>query len=283
MDLTGKRFTRLVALERTRINGVIHWKCKCDCGNETFVKTGNLTKERGTKSCGCLNLERTKEMGRSRRKNTFNLDFFKVWSKDLAYVLGLFASDGHISNQEFRIQLSEKDKDILYKVKDLLSMSNDIKKVMMKSGEKEYPSYLLVISSVDLVKVLNDLGYDNNKTYETKLPKGMPNEYMADFIRGFFDGDGSISGYKLKNSNKPTMQVKLISYSSKILEDMAIWLKENISTKNSNVYQDNRGYSYLSFGLRDSLKIYDLFYKESTTYIERKKAKFDEIIEQRNI
>lgn len=59
VDLTGKRFGRLVAIEpakeKTR-NGLALWKCKCDCGNMKIARSDNLKKNR-TMSCGCLNKE----------------------------------------------------------------------------------------------------------------------------------------------------------------------------------------------------------------------------------
>lgn len=55
LDLHGKRFTRLVAIERVENapNGQAVWKCQCDCGNITFVRRGNLMSG-AVKSCGCL-------------------------------------------------------------------------------------------------------------------------------------------------------------------------------------------------------------------------------------
>ena len=53
-DITGKRFGRLVAIERV---GSQHksplWKCKCDCGNIIDVSLQKLNTG-DTKSCGCL-------------------------------------------------------------------------------------------------------------------------------------------------------------------------------------------------------------------------------------
>ena len=56
--LIGKRFGRLVVIERTdkSNNGGVIWRCKCDCGNEKEVPTSYLTSGH-TKSCGCLKLE----------------------------------------------------------------------------------------------------------------------------------------------------------------------------------------------------------------------------------
>lgn len=43
VDFTGKRFGRLVALERLMIRkGISAYKCQCDCGNETIVTYSNL-------------------------------------------------------------------------------------------------------------------------------------------------------------------------------------------------------------------------------------------------
>lgn len=51
LDLTGQRFTRLVALRRVEKS---RWLCQCDCGAQVYRYTGNLLKGKGNKSCGCL-------------------------------------------------------------------------------------------------------------------------------------------------------------------------------------------------------------------------------------
>lgn len=58
IDLTGRRFGKLVALELRQDPGDVRkWLCQCDCGNQIVVRQGNLRKEGGTKSCGCLLFE----------------------------------------------------------------------------------------------------------------------------------------------------------------------------------------------------------------------------------
>lgn len=55
IDLAGKRFERLLVLERVpsnRKNGGGIWKCLCDCGNISFPGTAELNSG-NTKSCGC--------------------------------------------------------------------------------------------------------------------------------------------------------------------------------------------------------------------------------------
>jgi hypothetical protein len=54
IDLTGKRFGKLVVLEQAEKSGQrLRWRCRCDCGGESVVFGNNL--QRGhTQSCGCL-------------------------------------------------------------------------------------------------------------------------------------------------------------------------------------------------------------------------------------
>ncbi len=62
LDLTGKRFGRLTALEPTpkRRKSSVIWRCRCDCGNEIECESENLTRGK-VKSCGCLQAEQRKK------------------------------------------------------------------------------------------------------------------------------------------------------------------------------------------------------------------------------
>lgn len=57
IDLTGKQFGRLTAIEKVEKRGTEwYWRCKCECGGERIVAGKNL---RGgqCRSCGCLKKE----------------------------------------------------------------------------------------------------------------------------------------------------------------------------------------------------------------------------------
>src|SRR3990167_1688126 len=58
IDLTGKRFDRLVVLTRSNnaSDGAPRWRCRCDCGVEKDVRGATL-RTSGAKSCGCLRRE----------------------------------------------------------------------------------------------------------------------------------------------------------------------------------------------------------------------------------
>lgn len=55
IDLTNKKFNLLIAIEPTerRSGSCIVWKCKCECGNITYVASSDLTHNK-VKSCGCI-------------------------------------------------------------------------------------------------------------------------------------------------------------------------------------------------------------------------------------
>lgn len=62
-DLTGKRFGRLLVIERTKNSerGLTRFKCLCDCGNETIVNSATLMDGR-TQSCGCWKYSKLEEL-----------------------------------------------------------------------------------------------------------------------------------------------------------------------------------------------------------------------------
>lgn len=62
IDMTGRRFGRLVVIEYVGLDSRHQalWSCKCDCGNVITARGYNL--RRGiTQSCGCLQKERASE------------------------------------------------------------------------------------------------------------------------------------------------------------------------------------------------------------------------------
>jgi len=58
-DLTNLKFGNLLAISPTeeRKDNKVIWKCVCDCGKETLVKSSQLLGNK-TKSCGCLTIQR---------------------------------------------------------------------------------------------------------------------------------------------------------------------------------------------------------------------------------
>lgn len=78
IDLTGKKFGRLTVIKYMNNS---KWLCKCDCGNEKIVISGDLTRGH-TVSCGCFKKTRlgieTTTHGLSKNKTFQRL--YKIWT-----------------------------------------------------------------------------------------------------------------------------------------------------------------------------------------------------------
>jgi len=63
IDETSNRYGRLIVLERrgSTKHGQARWLCECSCGNLVIVK-GTSLRSGNTKSCGCLQKERTNKL-----------------------------------------------------------------------------------------------------------------------------------------------------------------------------------------------------------------------------
>ena len=71
-DLTGQRFGKLIALEKTnKKNKTYFWKCKCDCGNFCEKEVQYLLNG-DVQSCGCLVSEGEKKIIKILKENNIN-------------------------------------------------------------------------------------------------------------------------------------------------------------------------------------------------------------------
>ena len=77
-DLTGQRFGELVVIERatTAKGRQTRWFCRCDCGKETIVYAGNLTRG-STKSCGCTRAKKAGQKLATHRETKTRL--YQIW------------------------------------------------------------------------------------------------------------------------------------------------------------------------------------------------------------
>ncbi|MBS4217597.1 hypothetical protein KHA96_04620 [Bacillus sp. FJAT-49711] len=125
------------------------------------------------------------------RKHKVNEDFFKVWSHEMAWVLGLIITDGHINKNIHCVTISQKDERIL----QLIAKYMNADYVLAPTGNSR-KTPLLIINSIEIKNDLKRLGIDSSKTFNAPFPP-VPEEYLASFIRGVIDGDGWVqkTGY----------------------------------------------------------------------------------------
>lgn len=64
INLAGQKLGKLSVIRRASLPGKVKWDCLCDCGNEKTIAAMNL--RAGTRSCGCLAVERSTSHGMAR-------------------------------------------------------------------------------------------------------------------------------------------------------------------------------------------------------------------------
>lgn len=148
----------------------------------------------------------------SRRIYIYNKQFLSNISGDISWVLGLLVSDGFVSKSNFSgyfgLSLSEKDKDAIFKVRKILEYTGPVLKgktfLKHKDIEKVFRFRLLHIHDINMVKKLAAIGIKKNKTLNEKFLKCIAEteneEKISSFIRGIYDGDGSLLYDKKRNS-----------------------------------------------------------------------------------
>lgn len=221
------------------------------------------------------------------RHYNLNYKYFDTWSSNMAYILGFIYADGYIHKDRYvlRLNVQRSDRIILEKIKEELEFDGKIIDYDSKCCDKLHPSSRLSIGSMDMIKRLRELGLHSNKSLTIQFPN-IPKEYELDFIRGFFDGDGSIE-YKrqihnVKNSDTYQLRFRLFSGSYGFLDSiMIILIKHGLKEKTIHSSKGKNLYS-ITYSTKESYKLYDLLYKENDLYLERKKLKFEKGFELRD-
>lgn len=124
-----------------------------------------------------------------------DLDFFEnIDSKEKAYLLGLIYSDGSIDKSGYGFSFVSKDYDQVYLFKSLLQSDHKICEVNSfdERTKKTYNRYCIHICSKKITTDLLKIGLHNSKSFSCNFPK-IDMNYIWHFIRGLFDGDGSVS------------------------------------------------------------------------------------------
>ncbi|MDW0115462.1 LAGLIDADG family homing endonuclease [Sporosarcina thermotolerans] len=118
------------------------------------------------------------------RIHKVNEDYFKVWSHEMTWVLGLIITDGTINKKMHSVYLSQKDEEILRKVALLMGAEP---RITAPTGTRTTP--MLIINSKIIKDDLEQIGIKPNKSHSVPFPV-VPTEYLPAFVRGVIDGDG---------------------------------------------------------------------------------------------
>lgn len=132
------------------------------------------------------------------RIHTVNVDFFKHWNSDMAWLLGFLCADGCIEDDR-TLSACQKEVEPLQHMITLLNSDSNIE-TKKQNGWSQTNIYRVRVHCKEIIQDLNNLGVFARKSLTLKLPD-VPMLYIGDFIRGYFDGDGSICHYRRYPNN----------------------------------------------------------------------------------
>lgn len=203
------------------------------------------------------------------RKYNINHNYFKMWSPNMSYILGFWFADGCISKHNVvSIHLHKKDKYLLQQ--------------FSKEMESEYPLYnsscgkywSLGIRSKKIYDDIIKKGGKERKSLDVKFPH-VPRKYLPDFVRGYWDGDGSIFLTKGRASYKSSC----VSGSKNFVVGLRDCLCKNINRLKPRIYigknKKSKNYYRLILDINDTRRLRKFIYnKKSCLKIARKYKKF---------
>jgi len=209
-----------------------------------------------------------------RRKFLLNENFFDSWSPEMAYVLGFWFADGYMRHEKsYRIVFNSRDYNLLLQIKKCFNCGYSPKRYQRRDGI----DYQLVLYSKHLYQSLLALGGMRRKSKKIKFPR-IPKQYLADFIRGYFDGDGSVfyTTYIHSKTKKYRRELRsnFTSGSPRFLEDLQSVLVNNLGFLKKRIGLYNNGASRkLGYGTKDTLSLMRfMYYKGYSIGLKRKAA-----------
>ena len=234
----------------------------------------NVLRKNGQK---VLSIEELKKIDYPRNSNYFQT----IDSPDKAYWLGFLYADGYIGKgSEIRINLSSKDEEHLRKFLSAIEASNSKIHHSEKIIQNKvfYQSYIS-LKDKKMCEDLEDKGCINKKSFILTFPtEKVPENLYSHFIRGYFDGDGSIHFTQCGQAKKPNYRISFCGTKDMLEHIRAILGKYKLSLeKRENIY------SLSINGNKQLEKILSFIYEGSYDEIEltRKRQIYNNFLLQR--
>lgn len=212
-----------------------------------------------------------------------NYNYFSVIdTEEKAYWLGFIYADGNVNKAQntLTINLQAGDRGHLAKLNKCLEGNYSVKVTEDIRGDKTYWNARLSVYSTKLVKDLINKGVVPNKTSIITFPK-IQNDLVRHFVRGYFDGDGTICERKHKKRSSD-LACSFTCGNQTFLESIRKILFEN--NINSYIVQTNENKTYLSLaGLQNPDNFLKYIYKDATIYLDRKFEKMEHLYQSLDI
>jgi intein-encoded DNA endonuclease-like protein len=207
---------------------------------------------------------------------TDELFFDEINTEEKAYILGFLWADGYnnIKCSKIECSLAEQDKDILIKISLIIFGDDRVKQYNRDDTRQDRVS--LVIFSERFCERLNGYGLNTLRNSKEGVPLcHIPDDIFHHFIRGLWDGDGSvytpadnqlstqfIGSCKLCDHLHERIQ-SVYDFSINIVDDKSY----SFPMKRLNIHGNIRSRVFL-----------DIIYRNATIYSDRKFSKYPLVV-----
>lgn len=210
------------------------------------------------------------------RPTISNESGFDDYSEESCYWAGFLAADGCVDSKcRVRVMLKYDDITHLEKLKKFLKSTHTI-----SSNTTTYNRCSFEITSQHICDVL-ELNFNivPNKTDKLVFPKHLPSKYLRHYLRGYFDGDGSIcESFSNKNSVTASIYATFASGCKQFSIDLFNYLQDKLALgghlqefKDSNKWQ-------LKYNTNDAKVLLQYMYEDCNVYLDRKYALYQRVI-----
>jgi LAGLIDADG-like domain len=217
------------------------------------------------------------ELQHHNQKYALDFNFFnQIDTEEKAYIFGFLYADGCLYRTSIIFNICSIDIDILEKIRNVMQFTGQIyinppRDCKLKNEKvihiKEQSR--LQITNKFLIEQLKKLGLTERKSKTLVFPQTVPKHLLRHFIRGYFDGDGSVS----IDRNCLRLNCSFVGTHEFLSEIKNILMKNSIDS--GKIYKHN-GMSYLRVGKYWNIKkFYTFLYHDSKIFLSRKNNIFN--------
>lgn len=224
-----------------------------------------------------LGIKTLSKAEKSRSRDSFF--FHNIDTPEKAYWLGFLYADGGLNEKKHEIRINLKSDDSFHLTKFLFALhalTYPINQQFKILGDKSFPiSYIQMVDH----QMINDLinkGCTPNKTFTVKFPteEQVPKHLLSHFIRGVFDGDGTLSKTKAPNGIRDVYHLGFLG-----TKDLINGIKDYLGLNHLKSIKNNKIYGLYISGNKQILRLLNQIYQDSYYEIEldRKKERYNEL------
>lgn len=212
--------------------------------------------------------------------------FDNIDCEEKAYIFGLLFADGNLYDSQYSyiisLGLQECDSYLIYKINNIIQPSKPVEIRNLNDKNKKHQNmYNLTIISNHMGEVLNSYGLVPRKSLVKKFPEVILNsneDIIRHFIRGYFDGNGSIGITYRSKCNKMDYRISICSTLS-MCESFRNIFKLYCNTTNGYIrtFSNTNIKEFVLGGRLNVLKVCNWLYEDSNICMTRKFEIFKEI------